>query len=119
LAAFPYDRAQWDADENVFATASVAIAAFAVAPARGGEVAAELDVVERDEVGIGFENNIASPTTVAAGRTAPGNKPLAAEGYAALSTVATLAGNLYVVYEHVTAVPIEMRNGQPTTDNRQ
>jgi hypothetical protein len=104
-------------DKNVFATASVAIAAFAVAPARGGEVAAELDVVERDEVGIGFENDVASLAAVAAGRTAPGNKPLAAKGYATVSAIATLAGNLYVVYEHVTAVPIEMKNGQPTTDN--
>jgi hypothetical protein len=94
------ERADGDLQDRVRAGMAAAIRAFAVASAIAAKFAIVTVAQQRVVVRIRFYKNAAAVAAIAAGRAAPGDVLLAAEGHATVAAVACLDQNFGFVYKH-------------------
>ena len=98
------DGADGDFQDDVGAFATGFVGAFAVASALGLVFRIEAEMDERVVALAGFHDDVATFTSVATGGASSGDEFLAAEGQAAVATVACFDSNCGFVDEHGRAV---------------
>ena len=96
-----YNRSQGNRNEQVFGVAAVAVRPLALAAGLGLEQAAETEVDEGVDVAVGYEDDVAAVTAVAAVRTALGDKFFAAETAHAVAAFSGLYKNSGSIDKHI------------------
>ena len=95
-----YDRPQGNRNEQVFGVAAVAVRPLTLAARLGLEQAAEAEVDEGVDIAVGYEDDVAAVTAVAAVRTALGDKFFAAEAAHAVAAFSGLHKNSGSIDKH-------------------